>query len=135
MKVEEVFLDELGRSERFGLGASASPDTPLARGTLLDVVSHVPPPPLGRTDIYLSKLAEATLVLELRDSITDTVMFRAVDRRVAEQAPALGTGFWISSDPVTNATDVRRLVRNWASLLRRRLDTYSEQLNRPPSGG
>lgn len=117
----EAFLEELGKSQKFTLVNESGPDVLLVRGALLDVVSYVPPEPVGgRVDVYLSSVGEATLVLELRDSITETTLARVVDRRAAEQVG--GTVQW--SNRVTNTSEVRRLARRWASLLRARLDEF-----------
>ena len=119
--MRETFLDELGKSEHFTIVSEPGPDVLLIRGGLLDVVSYVPPDPVGvRSDIYLSRVGEATIVIELRDSITEAILARAVDRRAAEQM----TGAWQASNRVTNATEVRRMARTWARLLRERLDDY-----------
>jgi hypothetical protein len=118
--MREVFLEELGRSEHFTIVTEPGPDVLLVRGGLLDVVSFVPPDTVGRSDIYLSRVGEATLVLELRDSITEAILARAVDRRAAEQSG----GFMSSSNRVTNAAEIRRLARTWARMLRERLDEY-----------
>ena len=119
--MRETFLDELGKSEHFTIVSEPGPDVLLVRGGLLDVVSYVPPDPVGvRSDIYLSRVGEATIVIELRDSITEAILARAVDRRAAEQM----SGAWQASNRVTNAAEVRRLGRRWARLLRERLDDY-----------
>ena len=119
--MRETFLDELGKSEHFTIVSEPGPDVLLVRGGLLDVVSFVPPDPVGvRSDIYLSRVGEATIVIELRDSITEAILARAVDRRAAEQM----SGAWQASNRVTNATEVRRMARTWARLLRERLDDY-----------
>jgi hypothetical protein len=119
--MRETFLDELGKSEHFTIVSEPGPDVLLVRGGLLDVVSYVPPDPVGvRSDIYLSRVGEATIVIELRDSITEAILARAVDRRAAEQM----SGALQTSNRVTNATEVRRMARTWARLLRERLDDY-----------
>jgi len=119
--VAEAFLDELGKSEKYTLVNESGPDVLLVRGALLDVVSYVPPEPVaGRVDVYLSSVGEATLVLEVRDSITEAILVRAVDRRAAE---AMG-GWLQESNRVTNTSEVRRLAKRWASLLRTRLDEF-----------
>lgn len=119
--MSEAFLDELGKSKRYTLVNESGPDVLLVRGALLDVVSYVPPEPVGgRSDVYLSSVGEATLVLELRDSITETALARAVDRRAAED---MG-GMMQESNRVTNTSEVRRLAKRWASLLRERLDEF-----------
>ena len=51
----------------------------LVMGGLLDVVSFVPPDPVGGwSEVYLSRVGEATLVLEIRDSITQTTLATAI---------------------------------------------------------
>ena len=119
--VAEEFLKELSKSKHFTLVDEAGPDVLLIRGALLDVVSWVPPEPIGRGDIYISQVGEATLVLELRDSITEAVLARAVDRRAAESG---GFGDLSLSSRVTNQADAARMVRYWARLLREHLDEY-----------
>ena len=119
--VAEAFLDELGKSEKYTLVNESGPDVLLVRGALLDVVSYVPPEAVGgRVDVYLSSIGEATLVLEVRDSITEAILARAVDRRAAED---MG-GMMQESNRVTNTSEVRRLAKRWASLLRTRLDEF-----------
>ena len=118
--VTEAFRDELGKSKLFTIVEESGPDVLLIRGALLDVVSYVPPEPIGRTDIYLSRIGEATLVLEIRDSITEAILARAADRRALENV----SGRLVKSNRVTNAADVRFLAQDWASLLRRRLEAF-----------
>lgn len=118
--VRDAFLDELGRSAHFTIVDESGPDVLLIRGALLDVVSYVPPEPIGRGEIYLSSVGEATLMLEIRDSISEAIIARAVDRRAAEDS----LGFK-ESNRINNNAEVRRLARTWARLLRERLDSYA----------
>lgn len=118
--LREAFLEELGKSERFTLVSEPGPDVLSIRGGLLDVVSFVPPEPIGRGEVYLSRVGEATLVLEIRDSVSEAVIARAVDRRAAENSFDFS-----ESNRVNNSSEVRRLARTWARLLRERLDTFS----------
>jgi len=115
--VSEAFREELARSEQFELVEEAGPEVLLIVGGLVDVVSYVPPEPVGRAEIYLSRVGEATLVLEIRDSITQATLARVVDRRAAESAFQL-----TQSNRVNNRSEVRRLANTWARLLRTRLD-------------
>jgi hypothetical protein len=119
--VGEVFLEELGKSEHFTIVGESGPDVLLIRGAILDVVSWVPPEPAGRGEIFISEVGEATLVLELRDSITEAILARSVDRRAIE---AGGIGNLSSSNPVTNQADVAIVIRSWARSLREGLDSY-----------
>ena len=88
-------------------------------GAIVDVVSHVPEEPIGRSAVFLKSLGEATLIVELRDSVTHEVLARAVDRRAAENS------FPTRSKSVTNRSDIRFAAESWASLLRRRLDEFA----------
>jgi len=116
----EVFLEELGRSERFTLVNEPGPDVLLVRAALLDIVSNVPPESAIRSETFLSSVGEATLVLEIRDSVTGAILVRAIDRDAADTGGRL-----TNSNRVTNAAEVRQLLRRWMSTLRERLDSFS----------
>lgn len=116
--MREAFREELARSEHFTLVEEDGPDVLLIAGGLLDVVSHVPPEPVGRNNVYLSRVGEATLVLEIRDSITQATLVRAIDRRAAERS----SGDFSHSNKATNRAEVRRLASFWARRLRTQLD-------------
>ena len=110
----------MARSERFTIVDEAGPDVLLIRGALLDVVSYVPPDNIsGRVHVFLSSVGEATLVIELRDSITNAILARAIDRGAAEDM-----GGWSKSNRVTNTAEVRRLVRRWGRSLREGLEGF-----------
>lgn len=118
----EAFLEELGKSERFTIVDERGSDVLLINGALLDVVSYVPEEPIGNSEIYLSRVGEATLVLEIRDSVTDAIFARAVDRRAAES----GAMEFTRSNRVTNRAEVRRVAKYWARRLREILEGQME---------
>ncbi|MDX1403589.1 MAG: DUF3313 family protein [Woeseiaceae bacterium] len=121
--VRETFADEMSKIQNFEIVTEPGPDVLMVRGGLLDVTSYVPMDPMdqiGRGGIYLSQVGEATLVLELRDSETGAILARSIDRRAAEQAG----GMLFESNRVTNAAEVRRLVRFWGRRLRENLDGW-----------
>lgn len=115
--MRRVFTEELGRSTRFKLTDQAGPDVLLIRGALIDVVSFIPPEPVGRGDIFLNAVGEATLIVEMRDSDSNAILARMADRRAAERV-----GMPVRSNRVTNAFEVERAARAWATLMRQRLD-------------
>lgn len=120
--VQETFKDEISKIENFSIVDEAGPDVLMVRGALLDVTSYVPPDNYpGRTHVFLNEVGQATLVLELRDSETGAILARSVDRRSAERI----AGTMTESNRVTNASEVRRLVRYWARRLREGLDGFS----------
>lgn len=120
--VDEIVMEELQKSNRFHIVDEPGPNTLLVSGGLLNVTSQVPPDPIGsRSRIYLSSVGEATLVLEIRDSETNRILARAVDRRAAE---SIG-GSFTQSNSVTNTAEIRRLIRFWASGLREALEGFT----------
>ncbi len=122
--VGDVFKEELQKIERYELVDGPGPDVLMVRGGLLDVISYVPPDAIGgRSEVFLSSVGEATLVLELRDSETGTILARSVDRRAAAD---MG-GTLQRSNTVTNTAEVKRVIRHWASRLREGLDGFGQQ--------
>lgn len=114
-----IFAEELGNSTRFEMTDTAGPDVLVLRGALHDIVSNVPPEYIGRSEIYLTSVGEATLVIEAVDSLSGEVVARVIERRAA-QRPG-GTG--MLANTVTTWAEVRRLIRRWAVSLREGLDS------------
>ena len=71
----------------------------------------------ARVRTFTTDSGEMTLISELRDSVTGTLLARIYDRR-----DDLGTGTWQWTDSVTNSADARREIRRWAELLKKSLD-------------
>jgi len=120
--VSTAFRGELEKSKNFTFADGPGPDVLIIVGGLHDIVSRVPPDMIGRGDIYLSSVGEATLVLEARDSLSGETIYRAIDRRSAERAG----GAMTMSNTVTSKAEVRRLAQRWASRLREGLDSIHE---------
>jgi hypothetical protein len=118
-EIAGAFVEELARSESYAIVDQPGPDVLKVRVGLLDVVSMVPPEAVGRVSVYLDRVGEATLVLELRDSESNAILARAVDRRAAERSASN----LMESNSVTNRAEVRRLGRSWANIVRRGLET------------
>ncbi len=114
----EIFAEELANSTRFTVTDVRGQDTIIIRGALHDIVSNVPPERSGRGDVFLSQVGEITLILEVVDSMSDEVIFRAVERRALERS---GTAIRASS--VTSRAEARRVIRRWATTLREGLDS------------
>jgi hypothetical protein len=115
--VSEAFKTELAQSQKFQMVDQPGPDVLTVWGGLVDVVSNVPPETVGRGNIYLTSVGQATLVLELRDSESNAVLVRVIDRRAAAT-----TGPAMRSTSVTNWSEVQQLAREWATRLRAKLD-------------
>ena len=117
--VSAVFKEELSKAQGWEVAEEVGPDVLILRGALLDIVSFVPPEMIGRGEIYLSSVGEATLVVEGIDSMSGEVVFRAVDRRSI--TPADNT--MVLASTVTTWSEVRRWARRYATILREGLES------------
>jgi hypothetical protein len=115
--MEKAFQSELANSKRFELTEETGPDVLLVWGGLLDVVSFVPPDVVGRGNVFINAVGEATLLIELRDSQSNTTLARLLDRRAAQSVQGGQV-----SNAVTNTSEIRRMANRWARLLRERID-------------
>ena len=120
--VSEVFEEELQKSEYFTIAKEPGPDTLIIVGGLHDIVSQVPPEDVGRSEVWLSSLGEATLVIELRDSLSNEVVYRAIERRAIERPG----NQMMRANTATTWAEVRRWARRWAVSLREGLDSIHE---------
>ncbi len=113
--LSKAFETELAKSKSFTLTTEPGSDVLIVRGDLLDVTSFVPPSANGRNDLLtVAEIGEATLVMELYDSLSDSIMVRAIERVKATHDP--------SAPPTTAADAVQRTATQWARILRERLD-------------
>lgn len=63
----------------------------------------------GRSRSYTTEAGEATLVIEVRDSLTGALMGRVLDRRATRSGAQVATS-------VTNTSDFRALFKQWAGV-------------------
>jgi len=120
--IEEIsgaFAEVITGSDVFEVVEEPDYDVLLIKVALLDVVSRVPPDVTGRSEVFLDNVGEATLVMELRDSMSNAIFARTADRRAAGRQ----SGSVTASNRVTNATEIRRLGRRWAQITRDGLET------------
>ncbi len=121
--VSGIFKEELSKAQGWEVAEEVGPDVLLLRGALLDIVSFVPPEMIGgRSEIYLSSVGEATLVVEGIDSMSGEAVFRAVDRRTIRPAG----NEMIRATTATTWSEVRRWARHHATILREGLESIHE---------
>ena len=120
--VSGVFNEELSKAQGWESAEEVGPDVLILRGALLDIVSFVPPEMIGRGEVYLSSVGEATLVVEGIDSMSGEVVFRAVDRRSIES----GGDMMTRANTVSTWAEVRRWARRYATRLREGLESVHE---------
>ena len=113
----EIFRDELARGG-YQLVDQPGPETLRVTPAIINLFINAPDTSApGRTRTYTADSGRMTLVVELRDSETGTLLARAVDTQTGRSA-----GMWTITNRVTNTADARRAIGVWASALRRGLD-------------
>lgn len=76
-------------------------------------------PSMSRT--YVMEAGEGTIVLEARDSQTNTILARVIDERETRSSGRLQL-----SNQATNINDFRALVNTWATIFAKGLDELKE---------
>lgn len=118
-EIGKVLREEISSNTRFAITDKPAQDTLILAVSLLDIVSRVPPEPIGRSDIYLSRVGEITLVIELKDSRSGETLLRAAERGAAEPTGSMG----MRSSSVTTWAEVRRLAHRWGIKIRNGLES------------
>jgi len=117
--VSEAFVKDLQRAKNFKIVDDITPTTLIMRAAVLDIISRVPPEMVGRSEVYLANIGEATLVLELIDATNGQVVAVVAERRSFQS----GSGqIDMMSTPTNNATIIAD-VRRWSSREARKLRT------------
>lgn len=121
--VSEAFLKELGKGKNYTIVDSIDESTMIMRGAVVDIVSMVPPQFVGRSEVYLATVGEATLVMEFLDGRTGEVLAKISERgRIGSPTGRIDR----FSMPVNRATvtgDIRRWANSAAIRLRKELDS------------
>jgi hypothetical protein len=120
--VNEQFREELGRSRRYALTDQPGAGVLTVKPSLRDIVSRVPPEGIGREEIFIDEVGEATLVVEIVDPASGETLAQAADRGTAEPAGSVGDFGALHSNPVTTWHEVRRLADRWGRMLDQRLE-------------
>jgi hypothetical protein len=118
----EVFTKEFQKAG-ITIVTSPGPDvlrlTPIVTDLYINAPDTMQP---GMTRTYTMEAGEATLVLEGRDSTTNALLGRAVDRRETQ-----GTGVAQITSSVTNIAEFERLFSQWAKIAIKGLDELKAQ--------
>lgn len=92
----------------FEVVQAPGPDVLRIRSGIIDLYVNAPDSlSAGMVRTYTTHAGEATLVLEVRDSLTNALMARVVDRRETRQSVGRTTS-------ASNTADFRALARQWA---------------------
>jgi hypothetical protein len=94
------------------------PKVLLVKASLMDLDAYAPDPNLrssGLNRTYTQGAGEATMVIELHDSVTGQLLARAYDRKSGKEGFASGTSG--SRSHATNMADASAALDYWAGLL------------------
>jgi hypothetical protein len=114
----QVFSEELAQRGGYEFTTEAAPDVLLLRPAIIDL--DVAAPDVdgpGRTRTFVTSAGSATLFLELYDTVSGEILARVMDRREGRDY-----GRMQMSSRVSNSVEAKRIIGNWARLLRNRLD-------------
>lgn len=115
----EVMVKELETEGGYQLVTEAAADVLEVRPAIVNLYITAPDVSMqtaGRVRTYTADSGEMTLIVELRDSVTGTLLARAFDRREGDNM------MWQWTTSVTNSADARRIITSWADTLRNALD-------------
>jgi hypothetical protein len=108
----EVFTKEF---QKAGITVVTAPAADVLRlsPAVIDLYINAPDTmSAGMSRTYTMEAGEATVVLEARDSVTNALLGRAVDRRETQ-----GTGVATITSSVTNIAEFERLFSQWAKIV------------------
>lgn len=93
-------------------------DVLLVRPAIIDLDITAPDvQSAGRSQTYVTSAGAATLYIELYDSTSSDLLARAIDRKAGRDY-----GSWQMSSSVTNTAEARRILKQWATMLKEGLD-------------
>lgn len=106
----DIFTREFTRAG-YQVVTKPGPDVLRVSTAVINLVVNAPDvASAGRSQSFTTNAGEATLVVEARDSLTNALLARAVDRRQTRGQ----TGQMTPTNSVTNTAEFRRLAQTWA---------------------
>jgi hypothetical protein len=113
-----VFKTEL-EEHGYEMSEFAGDDVMIVRPAIINLDVNAPDTPsAGRSRSYTSSAGSMTLYIELIDSVTGDIFAKALDRRADNSAG----NFYTWSNSVTNRAAAQRILKGWATILRKALD-------------
>ena len=126
----EIFTQELRRSQEFRWVEEPMSGSLLVEAALVDLVMQTPLGLLpGGQSRWIRTPAVMTLVITLRESGSNQILARVVERRSALPNGTTGTTLAYSSGPVENFAAFRNTFDHWAFVFRTRLDATKARAN------
>jgi hypothetical protein len=117
-EARRVFVEELEEKGGYEIVESPGPDVLRVTAGIIELYINAPDTmQTGRTRTYTVSTGEATLVAELRDSVSGAVLARAADRVRARETATLQ---WTTR--ADNRAAARLMLKKWAVALREGLN-------------
>ena len=106
----DTYFADAFTSAGFTIATEPGPDVLRIRPGVVDIDVFAPDVASGRTRTFTEEAGAGTLVVEVRDSQTNALLGRAIERRLAGD-----NGPWLRT-AASNRADFDRLFRRWAEL-------------------
>ncbi|MEI6894309.1 MAG: DUF3313 family protein [Colwellia sp.] len=115
---DETFSAELSKSTLFSIVDHAGIQTLLLKPMVIDLDINAPDVNgIGNTKTYVEETGEATLYLEIYDSVSGEILARIIDEEIIGDNSYFG---W--ANKIKNRIDTKRVIRKWAKVLRTNFD-------------
>lgn len=124
--VEQAFLKEIEKGKKFTIVETIDANTIILRGAVIDIISKVPPEFIGRSEIYMASVGEATLVMELIDATSGETLALVAERGTIGRNTSIDM-FTTPTNSVTVIADVKLWAKRAASKLRSDLDSAIDE--------
>jgi Protein of unknown function (DUF3313) len=119
----DVFRDELEKRGGYQLVTEPGPDVLRVRPQIVDLyINALENRGPGIVDTYVIDAGEMTLVADLLDSQSNTLLAHVKDRERGRDY----TGHFQIANRVTNTAEARRVIQEWAHQLKEALDRAKE---------
>ncbi len=104
----DTYFAEAFTRAGFTIATEPGPDVARIRSGVVDIDVVAPDTAVGRTRTFSEEAGSGTLVVEVRDSMSNALLGRAIERRIAGD-----NGPWLRT-AASNRADFDRLFRRWA---------------------
>lgn len=117
-EAQKIFVEELQKKGGYQIVDSPAPDVLRVSAAIIELYINAPDTmTAGRSRTYTLSTGEATLVAELRDSVSGAVIARAADHQRARESATMQ---WTTR--ARNRADAQEILARWAGALRDALD-------------
>jgi len=130
--LQKALANELGKCKGLVVTQRPAPNAIRVTSHIIDLVVHTPPNwGVGNAlTAFLANRGAFTLILDLRDAESGAPLLRVGDRSAMKLD---GASAYIPANPVSSAAAARRIFRESATRLRRRLDEIRALPEIPPA--